>query len=271
MEIFDYSDYRQLLKDLYTERKARDAKFSYRFIALHAGFKSAGFFTQILQGKSNISLRTALSLAEVFKLKGQEMEYFENLVHFNQAQSQADKQHFFQKIVALKRGKAKTIDESQYELFTKWYYLAVRELLSFTLFREEYKEIGDALVPRISPAEAKDAIRVLEKLGLIRKNAAGFFERVDAALTTGDFWRSVAITQFQLATLDLARRSYDLVPGRHRNHSTLTLSISEADYRKIKDELGNMRKRILELARNSTLPDRVYQINFNIFPLSRIP
>lgn len=271
MNIFDYSDYRQLLRDLYTGRKERDPKFSYRFIALHAGFKSAGFFTQILQGKSNVSLRTALSLAEVFKLKGQEMEYFENLVHFNQAQTQADKQHFFQKIIALKRGKAKTLDESQFELFTKWYYLAVRELLSFTLFREEYKEIGEALVPRISAAEARDAIRVLEKLGLIRKNDSGFYERVDAALTTGDFWRSVAITQFQIATLDLARRSYDLVPGRHRNHSTLTLSLSETEFKKIKEELGDMRKRILELAKSASLPDRVYQINFNVFPLSKIP
>lgn len=272
MDVFDYSDYRQLLRDLYMERKEKDSKFSYRFIALHAGFKSAGFFTQILQGKSNVSIRTALSLAEVFRLKGQEMEYFENLVHFNQADNQADKQHYFQKIVAMKRGKkAKTLDESQFELFTKWYYLAVRELLSFTLFQDEYKDLGDSLIPRISAADAKDAIRVLEKLGLIRKNDKGYWERVDEALTTGDIWRSVAITQFQISTLDLARRSYDLVPGKHRNHSTLTLSISEAEFKSIKDELAATRQRILELAKGADLPDRVYQLTFNFFPLSRIP
>jgi uncharacterized protein (TIGR02147 family) len=272
MEIYDYSDYRQLLSDLYKERKEKDAKFSYRFIALHAGFKSAGFFTQILQGKSNVSMRTAISIAEVFRLRGQEMDYFENLVQFNQAETQADKQHYFQKVVALKRGKkAKTIDESQYELFTKWYYLAVREILSFTLFRDEYRELGESLIPRISAAEAKDAIRVLEKLGLIRMNEKGFWEREDAALTTGDIWRSVAITQFQVSTLDLARRSYDLVPGKHRDHSTLTLSISEAEFKTVKDELAAMRQRILELAKGADVPDRVYQLTVNLFPMSRIP
>ena len=62
MNLFAYSDYRLLLKDMYQERKRREPKFSYRYIALHAGFKSAGFFSQIIQGKSNISMRTALSL-----------------------------------------------------------------------------------------------------------------------------------------------------------------------------------------------------------------
>jgi uncharacterized protein (TIGR02147 family) len=272
MDVYDYSDYRQLLRDLYLERKERDPKFSYRFIALHAGFKSAGFFTQILQGKSNVSMSTALSLAEVFRLKGLEMDYFENLVQFNQAGNQADKQHYFQKIVSLKRGKkAKTLDEGQYELFTKWYYLAVRELLSFTLFRDEYKELAESLVPRISSAEAKEAIQVLSKLGLIKQNEKGFWEREDAALTTGDIWRSVAITQFQISTLDLARRSYDLVAGKHRNHSTLTLSISEAEFKGIKDELAGLRQRILELAKGADLPDRVYQLTINFFPMSRLP
>jgi hypothetical protein len=50
-------------------------------------FRSAGFFPQIIPGKTNVSIRAALSLASVFKLKVYEVEYFENLVHFNQAET----------------------------------------------------------------------------------------------------------------------------------------------------------------------------------------
>src|SRR5438045_2768917 len=103
MNIFEYSDYRLLLQDLYLERKTEDGKFSYRYIALQAGFRSAGFFSQILQGKSNISLRIALSLGEVFRLKGLELDYFESMVNFNQAKTTEDKEHFFQRMVSLKR------------------------------------------------------------------------------------------------------------------------------------------------------------------------
>jgi uncharacterized protein (TIGR02147 family) len=269
MELLEYSDYRILLKELYEARKKKDPKFSYRYIALRAGFKSAGFFSQIIQGKSNISLRTALSLAEVFKLKGPELEYFENLVHFNQAKTHEDKEHFYRRILSLKRGKPKTLESGQYELFTKWYYLALRELISFTRFKDDFKELADALVPRISVAEAKEAVKVLERLGLIRKHS-GFYERVDAAMTTGDKWKSLAITQFQISALDLAKSSYTSVPGRHRSHSTLTLSLSEMEFKRIREDISALRKKILEVAKNAPSPDRVYQVTFNVYPLSRI-
>lgn len=269
MELLEYSDYRLLLKDLYEERKQKNPKFSHRYIALRAGFKSVGFFSQILTGKSNISVRTALSLGEVFKLKGPELEYFESLVHFNQAKTQVDREHFFRRLLSLKRGKPKTLEARQYELFSKWYYLAVRELISFTCFKDDYKELADALVPRISVAEAKEAVKVLENLGLIRKHG-GQYERMDAAMTTGDKWKSLAITQFQMTALDLAKASYNAIPSRHRSHSTLTLSLSEPEFRRIREEISAMRKKILELAKNAPAPDRVYQVTFNVYPLSRI-
>jgi uncharacterized protein (TIGR02147 family) len=268
MNLFAYSDYRLLLKDMYQERKRREPKFSYRYIALHAGFKSAGFFSQIIQGKSNISMRTALSLGEVFKLYGPELEFFETLVLFNQAKAPEDREHYFQRLLSLKRGKPKTLEEGQYELFAKWYYLAVHELLNCIDFNDDYQQIAEALVPRITVPEAREAVKVLKRLGLIRK-VGDRYEKVDAAVTTGDKWRSLAITQFQLAALDLAKGSYQAVPGKFRSHSTLTLSIAEPDFRRIREEITSLRKRILELARNSPAPDRVYQVTFNVFPLSR--
>lgn len=271
MDIHEYADYRALLRDLYLDRKRKDARFSYRLIANKAGFLSAGFFPQIIQGKTNVSIRTALSLASVFKLKAYEVEYFENLVHFNQAKTQSDKQHYFQRLIALKKGKLKTLEESQFEFFTKWYYPAVRELLGIIPFQGDYKEIGAALVPPIGAAQARDAIEVLERLNLIRKNPYGIWERLDASLTTGDVWQSTAITGFQLETLDLARRSYDLTDKAFRAHSTLTLCISNCEFRWIKGELGALRKRVLEMAKNTPHPDRVYQLNINLFPLSQVP
>ncbi len=270
IDIFEYSDYRQLLKDLYESHKKQDAKFSYRYIALRAGFKSAGFFSQIVQGKTNISMRIALNLADVFKLKKSEKEYFECLVLFSQAKTQSNKQHYFQKIISLKKSKLKTLDERQYELFAKWYYLAVREWLGIFKFKGEYKFLSESLIPAITVAEAKEAIKVLEKLNLIQRKQDGIYERLDATLSTGDYWKSVAITQFQIDTLDLAKGSYDRVDAKHRNHSTLTLSISASEYGWIKDELSSLRKKILEIAKNSPIPDRVYQININVFPLSQI-
>lgn len=270
VDIFEYSDFRRYLADAYADRKRQDVRFSYRLIASKAGFKSPAFFSQIIKGKTNISMRSAFSLAAVFKLKAAEVEFFENLVQLNQAKNQADKQYYFGKLVALKKGKIRTLDESQYEIFTKWYYIAIRELVGMLPFKGDYQQLAEVLVPRITASEARDAVKALERLNLISRDSSGRWQKADAAVSTGDYWTSVAITQFQLEAMDLARKSFDLIDGDYRDHSTLTLSISDGEFRWIREQLGIFRKRILEMARNSPQPDRVYQINFNVFPLTDV-
>ena len=269
MDLSGYSDYRRLLKDLYEARKRKDPKFSYRYIALHAGFKSAAFFSHILKGRSDISLRTALSLAEVFKLAGSDLEYFENLVHFNQADTKADKQHFLRRLTAKRRSTAKTLEAGQYGLFAKWYYLPVRELISLMGFAGDFKELAGALVPKISLAEAKEAVEVLEKLGLVRR-LSGRYERLDAAITTGKKWRSSAIMHYQMGSLDLAKASYHNIHAKDRSHSTLTLTLSESEFQSLREDISALRGKLLELAKNAPNPDRVYQATFSVFPVSKV-
>ena len=67
LNVFEYISYRQLLKDLYEAHKKKLSSFSYRYIGQKVGFKSAGFFSNILQGKRNISQNTIFRFAELFK------------------------------------------------------------------------------------------------------------------------------------------------------------------------------------------------------------
>ena len=87
LDVYQYLDYRKLLKDLYQERKALNVNFSYRYISLKTGIRSSGYFANILSGKSNISLQLVLKLAHLFGMKRPEAEYFELLVLFNQAKT----------------------------------------------------------------------------------------------------------------------------------------------------------------------------------------
>jgi uncharacterized protein (TIGR02147 family) len=80
----------------------------------------------------------------------------------------------------------------------------------------------------------------------------------------------VAINNFQLATLDLAKGSVDRFSKEERDISTLTLSFSEDLYKTIHERLKSFRREILESVKNDGgQVDRVYQVNFQIFPLSR--
>jgi uncharacterized protein (TIGR02147 family) len=269
IDVYEYLDYRKLLKDLYLERKGRNTKFSYRYISLKTGIRSSGYFANILSGKSNVALNLVLKLCQLFGLKGAEAEYFELLVHFNQAKTHDEKNHLFDRILKVKKSKVRTLLPESYEYFNNWYYVVIREMLDFYSFRGDYEALAKMVSPPITAKEAERAIQVIEALGLAKKNAKGVYEKVDALVSTGDEVKSTAVVNFQKATLDLAKRSFDIYPMDSRDVSTLTITISQRNFRRIKDRIRNVRREILELAKADALTDTVYQLEFIAFPVTR--
>jgi uncharacterized protein (TIGR02147 family) len=270
ISVFSYTDYRAFLKDFYEARKKDDPHFSHRFIASHVGFDS-GYFTKILQGKRNISNALIARFAEFLKLKAREAEYFEALVLFNQAAGHSEKKRYLERLMSFGATDAAKLRRHQYELFDKWYYLAVREILAFYPFSGDYAKLASLTDPQIRPKEAKKAIAALERAGLIRKCASGVFERVEPVWTTGTDTQSVALVNLHRAMADLGKDAFDRFGRKNRSMSTLTLSISAREYDLLVEELEALRRKMLGLARACEKPDRVYQCNLNVFPLSKLP
>ena len=63
---------------------------------------------------------------------------------------------------------------------------------------------------------------------------------------------------------------YDKNQIKKIDMSTLTLSISEDAYGTMKEEIANFRKKLLGIAEKDRIPDRVYQLNYQFFPLSKL-
>lgn len=271
VDIYDYSDYRKFLSDLYAERKGASKAFSYRFIALKAGFASPSFFAKILKGETNISQESLLRLVEVFHLSRHQAEYFELLVGYDQARTQADKKRYFERIRTLRRAGVKKVESGQYEIFSDWSTIAIRALVDFHLFRGDYAALGRALQPPVPARQAKQAVDTLLRHGLVRWHPDGHLEVCDAVLTTGDSWDGEAVANYQRDLLELARRSYERGRPESRDMSTLTLGISASTLQLVKEKLAIVRREILEIARNDPRPDRVVQVNMQVFPVTVPP
>jgi uncharacterized protein (TIGR02147 family) len=270
---FEYLNYRKLLKDLYEERKAEHSYFSYRYIAQKVGFASAGFFTNIIQGKRNISPEYIFKFAEVFKLKKSETEYFELLVNFEQAKDHSRKRFYFEKILGHKKSKIKVTDAQQYEFYSAWYYTAIRELIDIYPFKGDYEDLAKRVSPPIKTTEAKKAVELLEKIGFIRKNEEGVYEQTDTFITTGYEAKSVAITNFLIETADLAKEAIDRYPRETRDISSLTFTLSADGFSTMQERLKSFRRELLEIVRedkNQKRQDRVYHVNFHVFPLTKV-
>lgn len=270
--VFEYTDFRKLLRDYYTAKKNEDKKYTYRYIAEKVGFKSAGHFTQIITGKINISYNLIERFALDMKLKKREKEYFQNMVLYNQAKYHGDKKRYFKKIASFKESPITFLNKRQYEFYDKWYYSAIREALDFIKCDgSNCSKLAKILNPGITIKEAKNALILLETLGIIKKDSDGFYIKTDQVISTGYIAKNVSLNNYVLNSMKLAAEAVDRFPKEKRNLSWMTLSLSEESFGAIQEELRAFRKKALAIALNDKQVDRVCQFNFQIFPMTKLP
>ncbi len=191
------------------------------------------------------------------------------MVLFNQAKNHQDKKRYFEKMMAFKEAKVKTVSAAQYEFYDKWYYTAVREVLNFYPFKGDYPELAKLVTPVITPSEARQAIELLERLNLIARNDDGIYTLTDTLITTGYGVQAVCINNHILNSLTLAETAIDRFKREERNFSWVALSISQDGYKKIVEELRASRRKMMSIVDQDQNPDRAYLFNFQVFPLSR--
>lgn len=269
ISIYSYINYRKLLRDLYQHRKSENPRFSYRVISSKLGLKSSAHFPNILKGKKKVSTKILPKFAGIFHFDKIESEYFKLLVLFNQAKVFAEKKDLLEKLTFLMHSKVKLVATHQYEYYEKWHYNAIRSLLGIFQLKNNYKQLAAQLIPSITTEEAKDAIMVLEHLGFIKRDKDTYFKPTEQLISTGDEFVSVAINNFHHMALDMAKKSIEGFPRDERELSTLTLGISGDTYKNMLKEMKKFRRKLLEMARTDMKSDRVYQISFQIFPLTK--
>ena len=66
----------------------------------------------------------------------------------------------------------------------------------------------------------------------------------------------------------LASESIERVPAEKRDITSVTISVSEESYTAIIEKLRALRKELLELAESDMNPEKVAQLNLQLFPVS---
>ncbi len=264
--VLDYTDYRKFLADFLQEAKLTRPGLSHRSIQRQMGVSSSGFISNVLRGKKNLTPAMATKLMRVLKLPKEDSRYFECLVLFNQAKSHDERHEYLRR---LRRSMPRALSPRQMTLFSQWYYVVIREMLSYVAFRDDYQGLAAEIAPPITAQQAKEAIRVLTEIGLIRRNPGGWYTQADNAIATDDEVRSADLAGFQLHTMEMAKTALRKTPSDRRDISTLTVSMSEKGFERFKGEVQRFRKHLASLACADQSPNGVYQINIQLFPLTR--
>src|SRR5690606_14227800 len=215
-DIYQYSDYRIFLKELLEERKRENKQFSHRAVLQKMGISSTGFLANVLSGRKNLTPEQVQKLSAILKLKAGEARYVECLVLFTQARTLEDKNAHMKRMVANQRVETRALTRKQLNLFSKWHYVVLREMLYFHRLKDDFRAAGRLLVPPVSTEEIEKAVKELEALDFIEWDSEGIYRQKDTAVTTGNEIRSLQVANFQMETMELAKAALDRLPMAER-------------------------------------------------------
>jgi len=267
VNVFDYLDYREYLRDYYLEAKKSKPFFSYRFIGNRVGMDSS-YVIKVLQGSLHISPGKTGSFARLLDLNESEAEFFETLVHFGRAKTEKQRRLYFDKLFTISSVKSQRLEPHQYEFFRKWYYSAVWAIINCVPFEGDFHTLAERCMPQITVREAKQAVRLLEKLGLVARSDDGFYRTTDRNITTGSNWHSDAVESGRREMINLAQEAVDRFERDLRDISTVTMSVNEKALPEIREHIRQFRSSLINIVNGYNGSGRVYQLNVQLFPLS---
>jgi uncharacterized protein (TIGR02147 family) len=265
--VFDYLDYRDLLKDAYEERKANSPLFSYRIMAEYFGLDSSNIF-RMLQKDLHLPARCHPRAIEFLGLSGRAADYFLLLTSYARERSSNARQEILEKALALRDVARRHLADQELAIFRDWWVVAIRCFLEVVDGRVRAEEIASRLSPSIPAADVAKALDTLQELGLVKKVSSGRLVQTEAHLTAGGDEKTEAIRQFQRQILSLAAESLERFPRDHRDVSTLTLTVDRDAFMEIREMLRECRRQIQKRVEDSKNPDRVMQLAMAFFPLA---
>jgi uncharacterized protein (TIGR02147 family) len=266
--VFEYLDYRDYLRDHYHFNKNSHGFFSFRYISGKTGL-DASFYVKVLNKQKHIADTAIPTLINFLRFSRREGNYFTNLVKFNKAKQHEQEMFYFGKMLALRKPSATVLSKEMFDYFSSWWNIALRELINIVPSGIDHRELAARLLPPITPVQARKSIALLRKLGMITCDENGVFKLSDDFITTDGMVQNIAVRSFQKEMIRLAGEAIDRVPREDRDISTLTISTSRECLELIREKLSEVRREIMELVRKEEKTEEVFQLNFQIFPLTQ--
>ncbi len=249
--VYEYISFRRFLKESYEHLASKNSSFSESAFMRKVGYStsSRGYFSLILKGKRNLSHSSVLKFSKTLKLSKRETDYFESLVFFNQAQNEEDKSYYMDKMSQFIKGKETEgyeLLKSQHNYLSKWYLVAIREIVVLDDFVNDEEWIAKRLRNKVSKREVREAINDLLRLKLLKFDEARNLCQLDPVVNFLDNELNHTVVsgihkQYLNRTEELlSEDSYN-----HRSASSVTISCYGEDFLKIREEIIKFREHII--------------------------
>lgn len=267
-QVYNYLDYRQYLKDLVKELKVKRPDFTMRTFSEAAGFGSPSYLKMVMDGQRKLTEASIEKFAIALDITGREKEYFVTLVRYNQCVDPDEKKKLFEALNDLRPRKTLTsLEKHQIKFLTHDYYSCIREMVLLDDFQEDAKWIAARCVPRISPAEAREALESLVTLKLLTRESDGRLRQSEDVVGTQAETEVVEAFNFHDAVLTKARNALSRTKQEDRHYEALTIPVNPELAKIISQKIAKVLEEVLdEVNTGGQKYQEVYQLSVQFFP-----
>jgi uncharacterized protein (TIGR02147 family) len=249
--VFDYVDYRVFLQDFIDYFRSKNSAFSASAFIQKCGMgaNSRGYFGLIVKGKRNLTYKTVQGFSITLKLSDKEGSYFEALVFYNQSKTAKDKAIYLAKLEKYNKGKNNPVFEllsSQYNYFSNWYYVAIRELVGLDDFQNDIDYIFKMMRKKVSRKNIKKCLEDLIKVGLLAHDNSGELVQVDELVSFSDnSFNYTVVNSLHSQFLERATESLEEDEYDERSASCVVISTNSKNLSRIREEIKSFRELIM--------------------------
>lgn len=267
-DLYDYTDYRDLLRDAYRKGKERNSRMSYRMLGRILDV-DASFLVKVLRGEAHLSESSLPAQEKFLKLDPRGARFLHALFRYSHARSPAEMKAHFEDMMRIRGVHARALDQVQYAFYESWRHTALWAMLHCAPDRAP-EWYAQAMRPPADTSTVLESLEILVRLGLLRRDEQGAMHLVARHLETGDPLVKSAIRAFHQQMIGLAGRSVEECPPHERDISGITVAVDADCLGDVREIVREARKRIQLRVDEVAHPDRVMQVNVQVFPLSGV-
>lgn len=278
-DLSEYMDYRIYLADFYRAKKDQTKlslrPYSYTIFSAAADIKSPNYLKMIIEGKRNLSDDMIAKFAKACAFNKAQTQEFKLLVNFNQCEDPADRNYAL-KILSEYRVEQKLklgqLDRKVFEKVPNWVGWIIYAMIDQADVSFKISDLRDLLRGKASENEIQQALESLMSSGeLVRDEVTGEITKGKPTEAPEEI-PSALVRKLQMQLMYLGLESLYQDQAAEREFGSLTLALTEKEFEEIKFKLRQLRKSLHKdnsIARMNSKGDRVYQLNLQLFPVSR--
>ncbi|CBW26314.1 conserved hypothetical protein [Halobacteriovorax marinus SJ] len=268
LNIFEYSDYREFLRDFNDMKKRVNPSWSFGLWASKLGLNSISSITMIINGQRHAGKKIQASLINYFNFNSKESYYFEELVKI----AKSSKNDPSLTILLLEQNEdLKSLREEnteQVDLFFNWKAHCIKELSQLKDFTPDGEWVEKRTNNLIKKDEANKLLSALLKNNFLEESEIGG-KKTLVAVGAIHPTKEVTMDAAKAYHKGLMENSYEAInidKNKRALHAS-TLSVLREDLPKAKELIREFQMKFSEEIEQNPA-DEVYQLNIQFFPLT---